>query len=657
MTTFPIAMASDKPFYLIDKNKLPPRTSDPTSQKYVPGSSLYADWLVKRTYLVAAKLSECFNELEKYNNPKTKQEEIERDWVLVKIKKKTEYIKFLNDKFELVVGDSMISSGYAFSFIPASREIARIESPVGDQPNSSPAGVIVVKSEKDSDSELDQTKGKEDTDKESIVQKAMDDSLALGKQEKLAPISGVVPFVGPLAPPAPPVILSDAPAPVVVTAPIPTETPSPAPKSEDSPTVEIKAAAKDIEVKETVKPVVVAETPKPKVPKEKHVAKAKKQKFNSFSAIEPGTENDPVLTSPDQEIVGSKDVPLTAPIGEWPESKVVKSEDLSVSIKNTESSPSPTPSPATSLSISGAAVSFAPTEDKHQEKSGLTISAPAVVFNSDKEEKKSEKKDQGISVSGAAISFSPSEKVTQKSTTPGGVSVTEASISFSPSEKVTQKSTTPGGVSVSGAGISFSPPAEVRKESPKTESSPAPLTVSNAAISFSPAVEDKKEEKTPLTVQSAKIVMPTAETSPTVSASPSPSSTPLPSPSPIPSQTVSPSPTPTVPELHPAMDIPPTAPIAGIIENHKQSNDAIIKELKEKEFKEELEKEKQEFNELMKSKEKENQKLKYIEPTVKKEETKTEVKESPKVEPKVDSAAPTRIMEEGDIQEANGPTF
>jgi hypothetical protein len=110
----PVAIASEVPFYLRDKSPLPARTVDPKNHLYIPKKVPYADWLVKRSAEVSAKLDDCYKELDQYKDPKSEKEKVEKNWVEVKIAKKAGYLKYLNDKFAKITGTSMSDAGYDF---------------------------------------------------------------------------------------------------------------------------------------------------------------------------------------------------------------------------------------------------------------------------------------------------------------------------------------------------------------------------------------------------------------------------------------------------------------------------------------------------------------------------------------------------------------
>jgi hypothetical protein len=61
LAMYPIARASEVPFYLQDKSPLPFRNEAPANDLYQPGKNPYADWLIKRTAKVSRQLSDCFN--------------------------------------------------------------------------------------------------------------------------------------------------------------------------------------------------------------------------------------------------------------------------------------------------------------------------------------------------------------------------------------------------------------------------------------------------------------------------------------------------------------------------------------------------------------------------------------------------------------------
>lgn len=119
LTCFPVAIASEVPFYLKNEHyPLPRAILEPKSLLFTPGKVPYADWLIKRAALVSDQLNECYGELDRNKNSSTQKEEIEKKWILVKIKKKTEYLVFLGEKFQRVTGTSMLDAGYAFNYLP-----------------------------------------------------------------------------------------------------------------------------------------------------------------------------------------------------------------------------------------------------------------------------------------------------------------------------------------------------------------------------------------------------------------------------------------------------------------------------------------------------------------------------------------------------------
>jgi hypothetical protein len=111
----PVAIAAEVPFYLRDRSQLPKRTSEAKNNLYIPSKAPYADWLVKRASEVSAKLSDCYKELDQYKDAKSERELSNKKWVLVKIEKKSSYLKFLNDKFQKVTGSTLADAGYDFS--------------------------------------------------------------------------------------------------------------------------------------------------------------------------------------------------------------------------------------------------------------------------------------------------------------------------------------------------------------------------------------------------------------------------------------------------------------------------------------------------------------------------------------------------------------
>lgn len=127
ITSMPVAIAAEVPFYLKDRSRLPNRTVDPKNNLYIPSKSQYADWLVKRASEVSSKLDECNKELDGYKTVTSEKENSEKNWVLVKINKKKNYLKFLNEKFEKVTGSSLADAGYNFNLQDAKEKLTVVE--------------------------------------------------------------------------------------------------------------------------------------------------------------------------------------------------------------------------------------------------------------------------------------------------------------------------------------------------------------------------------------------------------------------------------------------------------------------------------------------------------------------------------------------------
>jgi hypothetical protein len=115
ISMYPVAMASETPFYLQDKSPLPFRNPAQENSSYQPGKVPYADWLIRRTAKVSKQLADCYSDLEEL---KAKNDQKNANWTLVKIQKKEDYLKFLSEKFEKLTGTTIAQSGYEMTPVP-----------------------------------------------------------------------------------------------------------------------------------------------------------------------------------------------------------------------------------------------------------------------------------------------------------------------------------------------------------------------------------------------------------------------------------------------------------------------------------------------------------------------------------------------------------
>ena len=114
VSCLPVALATEVPFYLRNQN-LPmpsPSVAHPTTG-YIPGKIPYADWVIKQAANVAEKLAQCYRELALYPSDSQK-DKIERSWVMKKIEKKSEYLRFLDGKFKGVTNTTLSEAGYNY---------------------------------------------------------------------------------------------------------------------------------------------------------------------------------------------------------------------------------------------------------------------------------------------------------------------------------------------------------------------------------------------------------------------------------------------------------------------------------------------------------------------------------------------------------------
>lgn len=106
--------AKETPFYLLTKDSpIPQKTNEEkVIGSYVPGENPYADWLLRRAEIVKNDLVNCQNEFLMFKDLETKKGKIELNWVIIKARKKLDYLVFLEDKFKGLIGNSFFDSGY-----------------------------------------------------------------------------------------------------------------------------------------------------------------------------------------------------------------------------------------------------------------------------------------------------------------------------------------------------------------------------------------------------------------------------------------------------------------------------------------------------------------------------------------------------------------
>jgi hypothetical protein len=691
LTTFPLAYASDTPFYLKDKSPLPPPNVAATTELYKPGKMPYADWLIKRAYGVAAKLSNCFDELAKYSNARTNRELTDRNWVLVKIQKKTDYIKFLNEKFEQNTGTKMIDAGYAFSYIPDPlKNIAEVaeqnKTEIGVEPKSvanlddQVAAPVVQEVEQPKQTEVekkDLTKEQQEAFIDEVQNHGIFNIILFGpsgsSDEDSAPapaayLSPVQPQatkqdIEPTANDSKEVQLDSVsgdknaeqqnPAPVKEhpATDIKKEEAKNSNESSDEDQVlavqstsslsELQDSNKNPVVAEPVKveaPVAKLEEPKEEIPQTADLPEIQEDKTaKTFSAIEPGSDAS-LLTSVNQS---AEDLLPAAP---------VKSEPIVE--KTEEKKEVPLTAPVEASSNAAAKVAVVQTESNPQPNMVIdsknkvdiesnftptvnstpvaTILPEQIVVKDDVAQPEVESKKEQI----VASSDQPQANI-------------EAVVPKVESSPVVEPSPT---ASENQAQVKEMLPEVAAFPSPAVSASETPVPV----VSVQPTADVPAVVASPLATASAS---PTPE----VKASESPVMSPSPvasiEPKPLPSISVSPSPSPSVMVEIKKIEIPPTAPISDLViaPSPKPSESPAAAALPKKAVDSELDllgEERRKIDLLMdaKKKSKHQDQVKSTNEEVKKEEV---------IAPKQVEAIhhPDKIMEDSPIEEANGPSF
>lgn len=114
VSCLPVALATEVPFYLRNRETpLPIPTVPHPKAAYVPGRIPYADWVIKQAASVASKLAECYKELNLYQGD-TEKDKVNKSWAMKKISKKAEYLRYLNEKFQHVTSMSLADAGYDY---------------------------------------------------------------------------------------------------------------------------------------------------------------------------------------------------------------------------------------------------------------------------------------------------------------------------------------------------------------------------------------------------------------------------------------------------------------------------------------------------------------------------------------------------------------
>jgi hypothetical protein len=130
LTLFPYNLkAQETPFYLLTKDEpLPQKNTEAKDLgAYVPKVVPYADWLIRRAEIVRRDLLICQQEYVQYKDDLTEKGKIELNWVMLKTKKKLDYLVFLENKFKALSGVSFADAGYDYGFDSIDSELSELK--------------------------------------------------------------------------------------------------------------------------------------------------------------------------------------------------------------------------------------------------------------------------------------------------------------------------------------------------------------------------------------------------------------------------------------------------------------------------------------------------------------------------------------------------